>query len=202
TGRDWPLRKSSSETGPQATILQTPRRNREITLLLLLPIASSGGVGWYIASTVLAGVGYGISFSLVAETAVAAVPSERAGSAAAIAETSNEIGNALGIALLGSLSVLIFRLQGPDLAGTFGETLDLPGLAPAVIDQAKDAFVTGLRVVAVAASLLHLILGLLTLRWVPKVLDDEKGVGPDDEGPKEAVVEAVAPGSNRGAGVR
>ncbi|GAA2288012.1 MFS transporter [Streptomyces ruber] len=171
-------------------------------LLLLLPIASSGGVGWYIASTVLAGVGYGISFSLVAETAVAAVPSERAGSAAAIAETSNEIGNALGIALLGSLSVLIFRLQGPDLAGTFGETLDLPGLAPAVIDQAKDAFVTGLRVVAVAASLLHLVLGLLTLRWVPKVLDDEKEAGPDDEGPKEAVAEAVAPGSNGVAGVR
>lgn len=170
-------------------------------LLLLLPIASSGGVGWYIASTVLAGVGYGISFSLVAETAVAAVPPERAGSAAAIAETSNEIGNALGIALLGSLSVLIFRLRGPDLAGTFGETLGLPGLAPAVIGQAKDAFVTGLRVVAVVAGLLHLILGLLTLRWVPKVLDDEKGAGPDD-GPKEAVTEAVAPGGYGGADVR
>lgn len=142
-------------------------------LLLLLPIASSGGVGWYIASTVLAGVGYGISFSLVAETAVAAVPTERAGSAAAIAETSNEIGNALGIALLGSLSVLIFRLQGPGLAGTFGEMIGLPGLAPAVVDQAKDAFVTGLQVVAVAAALLHLFLGILTLRRVPRALHDE-----------------------------
>ncbi|WP_062208743.1 MFS transporter [Streptomyces sp. NBRC 109706] len=173
-----------------------------VGLLLLLPIASSGGVGWYIASTVLAGVGYGISFSLVAETAVAAVPSERAGSAAAIAETSNEIGNALGIALLGSLSVLIFRLQGPDLAGTFGETIDLPGLAPVVIDQAKDAFVNGLRVVAVAASVLHAVLGLLTLRWVPKVLADEEGAAPDDEGPKAAVADAVAPGGAEEAGVR
>ncbi|WP_411084605.1 MFS transporter [Streptomyces sp. cmx-18-6] len=141
-------------------------------LLLLLPVAPSGGVGWYIASTVLAGVGYGISFSLVAETAVAAVPPERAGSAAAIAETSNEIGNALGIALLGSLSVLVFRLQGPDLAGTFDETLGLPGLAPAVIDHAKDAFVTGLQAVAVTAALLHVALGLFTLRRVPKALDD------------------------------
>lgn len=144
-------------------------------LFLLLPIASSGGVGWYVASTVLAGVGYGISFSLVAETAVAAVPAERAGSAAAIAETSNEIGNALGIALLGSLSVLIFRLRGPDLAGTFGETLDLPGLAPAVIDRTKDAFVTGLQAVALVAAVLHLALGLLTLRRVPKDLDVEEG---------------------------
>ncbi|WP_051860144.1 MULTISPECIES: MFS transporter [Streptomyces] len=163
-------------------------------LLLLLPVASSGGVGWYIASTVLAGVGYGISFSLVAETAVAAVPAERAGSAAAIAETSNEIGNALGIALLGSLSVLVFRLQGPDLAGTFGETLGLPGLAPAVIGQAKDAFVTGLQVVAVTAGLLHVALGLFTLRRVPKVLDDEA--------PEAAVAEAVAAGDGEGAAVR
>ncbi|MFD4768631.1 MFS transporter [Streptomyces niveus] len=144
-------------------------------LFLLLPIASSGGVGWYVASTVLAGVGYGISFSLVAETAVAAVPAERAGSAAAIAETSNEIGNALGIALLGSLSVLIFRLRGPDLAGTFGETLELPGLAPAVIDRTKDAFVTGLQAVALVAAVLHLALGLLTLRRVPKNVDAEEG---------------------------
>ncbi|MFH9292229.1 MFS transporter [Streptomyces sp. NPDC017520] len=171
-------------------------------LLLLLPIASSGGVGWYVASTVLAGVGYGISFSLVAETAVAAVPSERAGSAAAIAETSNEIGNALGIALLGSLSVLIFRLQGPDLAGTFGETIDLPGLAPAVIGQAKDAFVTGLQIVAVAASLLHLVLAILTLRWVPKVLDDEKDADPSGDGPRQAATEAEASDSNEGAGIR
>ncbi|MFD8058759.1 MFS transporter [Streptomyces cyaneofuscatus] len=161
-------------------------------LLLLLPVASSGGVGWYITSTVLAGVGYGISFSLVAETAVAAVPAERAGSAAVIAETSNELGNALGIALLGSLSVLVFRLQGPDLAGTFGGTLGLPGLAPAVIDQAKDAFVTDLRVVAVTAALLHVVLGLVTLRRLPNALEVEGGAGPGGKGSKAAVAEAVA----------
>lgn len=167
-------------------------------LLLLLPVASSGGVGWYIASTVLAGVGYGISFSLVAETAVAAVPAERAGSAAAIAETSNELGNALGIALLGSLSVLVFRLQGPDLAGTFGETVALPGLAQAVVDQAQDAFVTGLRVVAVTAALLHIVLGLLTLRRVPKSpksLEDEGGAGRGGEGDRPEAAGAEAPGS-------
>ncbi|MFE8975481.1 MFS transporter [Streptomyces cyaneofuscatus] len=167
-------------------------------LLLLLPVASSGGVGWYIASTVLAGVGYGISFSLVAETAVAAVPAERAGSAAAIAETSNELGNALGIALLGSLSVLVFRLQGPDFAGTFGETVALPGLAQAVVDQAQDAFVTGLRVVAVTAALLHVVLGLLTLRRVPKSpksLEDEGGAGRGGEGDRPEAAGAEAPGS-------
>jgi DHA2 family multidrug resistance protein-like MFS transporter len=136
-------------------------------LLLLLAVSTTGGIGWYIASTVVAGVGYGISFSLVADTAVGAVPAERAGSAGAIAETSNEIGNALGIALLGSLAALVFRLQGPDLAPTLDGTLQLPGLAPAGAQDAKSAFVTGLHAVAAVASLLHLALGALALRWLP-----------------------------------
>ncbi|GAA3166892.1 hypothetical protein GCM10020001_110400 [Nonomuraea salmonea] len=85
-------------------------------LLFLLPTAITGGIGWYVTATVVTGIGYGISFSVVADTAVGAVPVERAGAAGAIAETSNELGNALGIALLGSLAALVFRLQGPDLA--------------------------------------------------------------------------------------
>ncbi|NUP77742.1 MAG: MFS transporter [Nonomuraea sp.] len=150
-------------------------------LLLLVPTGLSGGIGWYVASTVVAGVGYGISFSVVADTAVAAVPAERAGSAAAIAETSNEIGNALGIALLGSLATLLFRLQGPDLAGTLDETLKIPGLAPAVAGEAKSAFVTGLHAAAVTAGLLHAALGVLALRWLPKRAPrDHPGSSADD----------------------
>lgn len=139
--------------------------------LFLLPATGvSGGIDWYVASTVVAGIGYGISFSVVADTAVAAVPAERAGSAAAIAETSNEIGNALGIALLGSLAALIFRLQGPGLAGTLHETLQVPGLTAAMIGDAKSAFVTGLHAAAVVAALLHAALGLFALRRLPKAL--------------------------------
>ncbi|GAA1705172.1 MFS transporter [Nonomuraea bangladeshensis] len=133
-------------------------------LLLLLPTAVTGGTGWYVASTVVAGIGYGISFSVVADTAVGAVPPARAGSAGAIAETSNELGNALGIALLGSLAALVFRLQGPDLAPTLGETLRLPGLAAAAAEEAKTAFVTGLHVAAAVAGVLHLALGVFAAR--------------------------------------
>jgi DHA2 family multidrug resistance protein-like MFS transporter len=137
-------------------------------LLLLLPTTLTGGIGWYIASTAVAGIGYGISFAVVADTAVAAVPPERAGSAGAIAETSNEIGNALGIALLGSLAALLFRLQGPDLAPTLDETLHLPGLTAALVADARSAFLTGLHVAATVAGVLHLGLGLLALRWLPR----------------------------------
>ncbi|TDD68733.1 MFS transporter [Jiangella aurantiaca] len=137
-------------------------------LLFVLLTTITSGIGWYIASTAVAGVGYGISFAVVADTAVGAVPAERAGSAGAIAETSNEIGNALGIALLGSLAALVFRLQGPDLAPTLDETLQLPDIGTAVVEQAKTAFVTGLHAVAAAAGLLHIALGILALRWIPR----------------------------------
>ncbi|GAA1571224.1 MFS transporter [Kribbella hippodromi] len=137
-------------------------------LLLLLPITVSGGAGWYVASTAVAGIGYGISFAVVADTAVGAVPPERAGAAGAIAETSNELGNALGIALLGSLAALLFRLHGPDLAPTLDATLEVPGLTADLVANAKSAFVTGLQVVAATASALHLLLGAATLRRLPR----------------------------------
>jgi DHA2 family multidrug resistance protein-like MFS transporter len=143
-------------------------------LLFLLPVTTTGGIGWYIASTAIAGVGYGISFSLVADTAVGAVPAERAGSAGAIAETSNEIGNALGIAVLGSLAALVFRLRGPDLAPTLDGTLQLPDLAPAVAEEARSAFVTGLHAVAAVASLLHATLAVLALRWIPGPVSESR----------------------------
>ncbi|GHH94083.1 MFS transporter [Streptomyces capillispiralis] len=137
-------------------------------LLALLATSVTGGIGWYVASTAVAGIGYGISFAVVADTAVGAVPAERAGAAGAIAETSNEIGNALGIALLGSLAAFVFRLQGPGLAPTLDETLQLPGLGAAVAADAKAAFVTGLHIVAITASALHAALGAAALRWLPK----------------------------------
>ncbi|MFG3257009.1 MFS transporter [Streptomyces sp. NPDC048172] len=155
-------------------------------LLLLLPTTTTGGIGWYVASTVIAGVGYGISFSVVADTAVGAVPAERAGSAGALAETSNEIGNALGIALLGSLAALIFRLQGPDLAPTLDETLQLPGLAPAVLQDAKGAFVTGLHAAVVVAVVLHAALGAAALRWLSEPTAEDPGRdAPAAPAPKE-----------------
>ena len=141
-------------------------------LALLLATTATHGIGWFIASTVVAGVGYGISFALVADTAVAAVPANRAGSAGAIAETSNEIGNALGIALLGSTAALIFRLMGPDVAPTLDETLNL-GAPAEVLGHAREAFVTGLHVAVGVATALSIGLGLLALRWIPRDRADD-----------------------------
>jgi DHA2 family multidrug resistance protein-like MFS transporter len=137
-------------------------------VFLLLFTGSEAGVAVFIASTVIAGLGYGLSFSLVAEIAVSAVPAERAGAAGSIAETSNEIGNALGITLLGSLAALSFRLLGPGVAGTLDETLGRSDLTVETILQAKEAFLTGLHVAAAAGGLLTLMMGIVAWLWLPR----------------------------------
>lgn len=139
---------------------------------LLLLTTTEAGVSAFIASTMIAGIGYGLSFSLVAEVAVSAVPAERAGAAGSIAETSNELGNALGITFLGSLAALTFRLFGPGVAGTLNETLDHAGIAPEATVQAKEAFLAGLHIAVGVGGLLTLIVGIIAWFWLPRKLPE------------------------------
>lgn len=139
---------------------------------LLLFTTPEAGIAVFVASTMVAGVGYGLSFSLVADIAVSAVPASRAGAAGSIAETSNELGNALGISLLGSLATLNFRLFGPGVAGTLDETLDQPGLAYQGLIQAQEAFLTGMHVAIGTGGLLTLAVGVLAWVWLPSRLPE------------------------------
>ncbi|WP_201269676.1 MFS transporter [Sinorhizobium meliloti] len=139
---------------------------------LLLFTTTEAGTAVFVASTMVAGVGYGLSFSLVADIAVSAVPANRAGAAGSIAETSNELGNALGISLLGSLATLNFRLFGPGVAGTLDETLDQPGLAYQSLIQAQEAFLTGMHVAIGTGGLLTLAVGILAWVWLPSRLPE------------------------------
>ncbi|KNY13764.1 permease [Shinella sp. SUS2] len=141
-------------------------------VFLLLLTSTQTGVAAFLASTMIAGIGFGLSFSLVAEVAVSAVPAERAGAAGSLAETSNELGNALGISLLGSLATLSFRLLGPGVAGTLNETLDHGGVTPEATAQAEEAFLTGLHMAVGAGGLMTLTLGIVAWLWLPRKLPE------------------------------
>lgn len=141
-------------------------------VFLLLFTTTDAGAMAFVASSVLAGVGYGLSFSLVAEIAVSAVPGARAGAAGSIAETSNELGNALGITLLGSLAALVFRLSGPGVAGTLNETLGHPGITAQTVLQAKEAFLSGLHWAVGVGGLLTLLVGFVAWLWLPRQLPE------------------------------
>ncbi|MCY1522418.1 Antiseptic resistance protein [compost metagenome] len=156
-------------TGRKAALVAT-HLLISLGVFLLLFTTTEAGAAAFVASTLVAGVGYGLSFSLVAEVAVSAVPEARAGAAGSIAETSNEIGNALGIALLGSVAALVFRLAGPGVAGTLNETLAHPSLSNAAAQQAREAFLSGLHAAAGVGGLLMLLVGIAAWIWLPRRL--------------------------------
>lgn len=126
--------------------------------LMLLGVGVDGGIGWYVTGSAVAGIGYGLSFTLVSDVAVSAVPPERAGSAVGISETSFELGNALGLALLGSLAALIFR-SGGDFGDTLSHTTD-----PAVLRAAGESFVTGMHWATTTGAVL--LLAMAAVAWV------------------------------------
>ncbi|MEU8901220.1 MFS transporter [Nocardia sp. NPDC048505] len=128
--------------------------------LMLLGVGVHGGVGWYVAGSTIAGVGYGLAFTLVSDVAVSSVPPERAGSAVGISETSFELGNALGLSLLGSLAALVFR-SGGDYADTLGETLQRAGDDTALAESARESFVDGMHFATTAGALVLLAMAVV-----------------------------------------
>ena len=110
---------------------------------------------------------------------IGAAPPARAGAASAISETSIELGNALGIALLGSVGIAIYRaalsdsvpagvpLEAADAArdtigGAVGVAPTLPPtLATQLLGTARAAFTDALQVTAGVSAAVVLALAVL-----------------------------------------
>ncbi|NEW45262.1 MFS transporter [Nocardia cyriacigeorgica] len=135
--------------------------------LMLLGVGVDGGLAWYIAGSTIAGMGYGITFTLVSEVAVSSVPPERAGSAVGISETSFELGNALGLALLGSLAAVVFR-SGGNFKSTLGETLARDRDQPAIVDAARESFVNGMHAATTVGAVILVAMAIIVLVATPK----------------------------------
>ena len=98
--------------------------------------------------------------SVVADYVVGVAPADRAGATSSLLETSSELGGALGIAVLGSVVNLGYRLSfeapgqvpaaaGRSLSGALASAPDLPGRqAAAVVAAGREAFVSGMAAAA------------------------------------------------------
>jgi Na+/melibiose symporter-like transporter len=60
-------------------------------------------VGWLLLPYVIFGVGFGMVNAPITNTAISGMPRDQAGVAAAIASTSRQIGQTLGVAVVGSV---------------------------------------------------------------------------------------------------
>lgn len=129
-----------------------------------------------VASTVFA-LGISPAVALSTDLVVGAVAPERAGAASGMTETSTELGGALGIALIGSLGMAVYRAALAPTASTPGaavaaarETLGgalavasaMHGPSGAALAaSARDAFTQGTRVAGVVSAALLVALAVL-----------------------------------------
>jgi MFS family permease len=74
-----------------------------LAALPLTRLSDSTSYGWLVGCLVLCGLGFAFVNAPVTNTAMSGMPREQAGVAAAIASTSRQVGNALGIAVIGSV---------------------------------------------------------------------------------------------------
>ncbi len=70
--------------------------------LMLTGLTAQQSTGWLLASYVLFGIGFGVVNAPITNTAVSGMPRAQAGVASAIASTSRQVGQSLGVAVVGS----------------------------------------------------------------------------------------------------
>jgi MFS transporter, DHA2 family, multidrug resistance protein len=80
-----------------------------IGFLALTRTDATSGLVAVVAGTFIYSLGLAPVFTLTTDLIVGAAPPERAGAASALSETGSELGGALGIAVLGSVGMAVYR---------------------------------------------------------------------------------------------
>jgi MFS transporter, DHA2 family, multidrug resistance protein len=127
-------------------------------------------------------------FTATTDLIVSSAPPERAGAASGISETGAELGGALGIAILGSIGVAVYRNQltaalpaglpseaaavaRDTLGGAVAVAGQLPGAAGvALVTAAREAFTLGLQLTAALSATVAVVVAVMAtvlLRAVP-----------------------------------
>lgn len=143
-----------------------------------------------LTASMLVGLGFVPVVLTTTGLIVGTAPPEQAGSASAISETSAEFGGALGVALLGSLGTLIYRMSmdGVDLSGlnaaqqsaasaTLAGAVEtakaMGGTAPVWLEAARSGFSLGFAVCCALASITLLGLAAIAHRIYSSAHIDE-----------------------------
>lgn len=74
---------------------------------MLTGLTAHTPAGWLLASYVIFGAGFGLVNAPITNTAVSGMPTTQAGVAAAIASTSRQVGQSLGVAVVGSVVISV-----------------------------------------------------------------------------------------------
>ncbi|MFI0374023.1 MFS transporter [Actinomadura sp. 1N219] len=140
--------------------------------LLLTQVTADSPLALVVVGATAVAAGLGAGLTLTADLILGAAPPERAGAVSALAETGNQLGGALGVAVLGSVGAAFYRhgVDGAvpagappaaaDAAGdTLGGAVEVAGRLPEqpraeLLDTAREAFVQGMAANAVIGAAL------------------------------------------------
>jgi MFS transporter, DHA2 family, multidrug resistance protein len=138
------------------------------------------GLAAIVIGSVIASLGLSPVFILATDVVVGSAPAEQAGAASAISETSSELGGALGIAILGSIGAMVYRVAmtegipagvpsqaGEAARGTLGGAVavaeQLPvELGTTLLVTARDSFTQGLVLAAAISAALMIATAVVT----------------------------------------
>lgn len=152
--------------------------------LVALAAAESASEYLYLGvSLAVIGAGIGVATAVSTGAILGAVPASRAGAASAISETGFELGAALGIAVLGTVQDLGYRLYLGEVSPAAPQALTttaheslatLAGVVDrtdpahaAVFAQAQEAFTHAMQTTATVAAVILALAALMAWRRVP-----------------------------------
>jgi DHA2 family multidrug resistance protein-like MFS transporter len=195
-----------------------------VGLGVLTQVGGSNGLAVVVAGSVIISLGLAPVLSLTTELIVGSAPPERAGAASGISETATELGGALGISILGSIGVALYRgdiatalpagvpaeaalVARDTLGGAVGVAANLPGvLGSELLQVSRDAFVHGMQVAASISAVVAIAVAVLALAMLRKVgagAEREAAAGADNEQAREhdrpLDNQRALPGSRRAA---
>ena len=118
-------------------------------LVLLAQVEPESSVALVVVGSVIVALGVAPPVTLGTDLVVGCVPPERAGVASGISETGAELGGAVGIAVLGSISVAVYRNE---LADAVPSGLPPEASEATLLDAAQQAFTQGMQVAALTSA--------------------------------------------------
>jgi MFS transporter, DHA2 family, multidrug resistance protein len=175
-----------------------------VGLAVLAQVGGSAGADLALlaVASLLVSLGLAPVFTATTDLIVSSAPPERAGAASGISETGAELGGALGIAILGSIGVAVYRGELADtlpaglpdqaataardtLGGAVGVAAQLPGeLGTALLAAAREAFTQGMRLTVILSAVVAAgiaVLATVMLRTVPVTAQAEPAAAPPVE---------------------
>ena len=158
-----------------------------LVILSQVTTSTSSGLAIVVVASVIIALGLAPIFGLTTDLIVSTAPPERAGAASGMSETFFELGGALGLALLGTIGIVIYRSRLPEALppgipaaaaaaarDTLGGARDVaaqlpPAQGAALLDAAREAFVAGMQIAAVVSVGVAIAVALFALRFLHSI---------------------------------